>query len=45
MTIKEGEVLLVLEKEDKNGCKDWWLVQNSNGFKGYVPSNYVYLLE
>jgi hypothetical protein len=34
-----------VEKKDKTGCTEWWLVQNSNGVKGYVPSNYILLLE
>lgn len=36
LTIKEGEHLLVLEKDD-----EWWKCRNAEGVEGVVPASYV----
>ena len=40
----EGEIYRVIDRFDKKGNPDWWLVE-INSERGYVPSNYVKLLD
>nr|CAD7204455.1 unnamed protein product [Timema douglasi] len=41
LTVKAGQVVKVLHKEDFEGNPEWWLVENHVGSKGYVPANYL----
>ena len=52
LTVKEGELLKILQKHDDNKNEEWWLLArekrmllNSNEIRGYVPSNYVELIK
>ena len=40
LTIEEGQVVVVLQKQDLTGNEEWWLVE-ADGRKGYVPSSYL----
>ena len=43
--LREGEKYLVLEKCDKKNNSEWWLVEyDKTQSRGYVPKNYVKLL-
>ena len=42
--LKEHEIYKVIEKTDKKGDPEWWLVEYEQK-TGYVPKNYVKLLE
>lgn len=44
MDLIDGDIYQVLEKHDKKGNPDWWLVE-SNKSIGYVPRTYVKLLD
>lgn len=44
MDLVDGDIYQVLEKQDKKGNSDWWLVE-SNKNVGYVPRTYVKLLD
>lgn len=39
----KSQVYRVIEKADKNGNPDWWLVESTivSGMKGYAPRNYA----
>ncbi|WWC91237.1 uncharacterized protein L201_006179 [Kwoniella dendrophila CBS 6074] len=39
LTVKEGETLTILDKEND----EWWLVKNSSGKEGVVPAAYLQL--
>ena len=41
----EGKIYKLREKCDKKGDSSWWLVESSDDKIGYVPSNYVKLLD
>lgn len=41
ISFQEGEILTDIQKLDP----DWWMVTNSKGQQGLVPSNYLQLLE
>ncbi|KHN84364.1 Dynamin-binding protein [Toxocara canis] len=41
LSIKEGEKLCVVQKNDDEGNSAWWLVENEAGLIGYVPANYL----
>ena len=43
--MREGDVYKVLEKCDKKNDPEWWLVENDQKISGYVPKNYVKLLD
>ena len=52
LTVKEGELLKILQKHDDNKNEEWWLLErenrmllNTNEIRGYVPSNYVELIK
>lgn len=38
LTVKEGEKLTVLDKEESD---DWWKCRNSKGKEGVVPASYL----
>ena len=40
LSIDEGQLVIVLQKQDLTGNDEWWLVE-VNGQKGYVPSSYL----
>ena len=40
LSLKEGQLVAVLQKRDLTGNDEWWLVE-ANGHKGYVPSSYL----
>jgi hypothetical protein len=44
LEMKAGEAFLLIEKSDKKGDTQWYLVENENGQRGYVPSSYVLVL-
>ena len=44
MGLKKDEIYKVIEKSDKKGDANWWLVEFDNK-KGYVPKNYLKLLD
>lgn len=41
LNVKMGEALKILLKEDAENNPEWWLAENSNGKKGFVPANFV----
>ena len=41
----DGEIYKVIEKCDKKNDPEWWLIENKNNFRGYVPRSYVKLLD
>lgn len=46
MPIKKNEILAILSKKDALGNNSqWWKVRNKNGQTGYIPSNYIEILE
>ncbi|XBW37701.1 hypothetical protein QEN19_003285 [Hanseniaspora menglaensis] len=46
LAIKKGEILAVISKKDAFGNKSqWWKVRNKIGESGYIPSNYIEILE
>ncbi len=45
LNLKDGEVYQVVEKQDKHGNSDWWMVKSTNASYGYVPRTHVKLLE
>lgn len=44
ISINDGDIVQVLEKHDKQGNSDWWLVESYKNI-GYVPKTYVKLLD
>ncbi len=40
LSVGAGQVLAVHMKEDLEGNKEWWLVEDEFGGVGYVPDNY-----
>ena len=40
LSLDEGQLVLVIQKQDLTGNDEWWLVE-CNGLKGYVPSSYL----
>ena len=41
LSLKIGQVVLVLQQQDTQGNPEWWLVEDRSGNKGYVPGNYL----
>ncbi|XP_014226266.1 dynamin-binding protein-like isoform X1 [Trichogramma pretiosum] len=41
LSITEGQALKVIKKHDHKNNDQWWLVEDRQGNKGYVPHNYV----
>jgi hypothetical protein len=41
LSIKSGQVVLVLKQQDIQGNLEWWFVEDRFGRKGYVPGNYL----
>jgi hypothetical protein len=41
LSVKTGQVVLVLQQHDVQGNSEWWLVEDRVGGKGYVPGNYL----
>lgn len=44
LSLDEGQLVIVLQKQDLTGNDEWWLVE-VNGQKGYVPSSYLTQVE
>lgn len=44
LSLDEGQLVVVLQKQDLTGNDEWWLVE-VNGQKGYVPSSYLTQVE
>lgn len=42
LPLKFGQVVLARQKCDLTGNKEWWLVEDRDGLKGYVPANYLF---
>ena len=40
----DGDIYQVLEKHDKQGNVDWWLVESNENI-GYVPRTYLKILD
>jgi hypothetical protein len=41
LSVKNGQIVLVLQQHDVQRNPEWWLVEDRSGGKGYVPSNYL----
>jgi hypothetical protein len=41
LSIKTGQIVLVLQQHDVQGNPEWWLVEDRFSGKGYVPGNYL----
>nr|CAB3239231.1 dynamin-binding protein-like [Phallusia mammillata] len=41
LSVKSGEILTLIVSRDLEGNEEWWLMSNSSGHQGYVPSNYM----
>lgn len=41
LSLKKGQVVLVLHKCDLNQNSEWWFVEDRHGNKGYVPRLYL----
>jgi len=41
LSVKYGQVVNVLQRQDLDGNKEWWYVENRHGAKGFVPANYL----
>ena len=41
LSITQGQIVTVIAFQDLMGNKEWFLVRDYNGNKGYVPHNYV----
>lgn len=41
ITLAQGQVVLVLLKQDTDGNNDWWFVEDRYGNQGYAPSGYL----
>ena len=44
LNLKDGDMYQVIEKQDKHGNSDWWMVKSANASYGYVPRSHVKLL-
>ena len=44
LSLDEGQIVVVLHKQDLTGNEEWWLVEG-HGQKGYVPSSYLTQVE
>jgi len=40
LSLDEGQLVVVIQKQDLTGNDEWWLVE-CDGRKGYVPSSYL----
>lgn len=45
LSVKEGEIVDLIEESDMDGNREWWLVSNSEGKQGYVPANYMSIVQ
>ena len=45
LTVREGELVELVEEHDMDGNSEWWLVANADGKQGYVPANYMSKIE
>eukprot|EP01137_Pigoraptor_chileana_P020459 Opistho-2@82860 len=45
VSVAEGEVCKLLKEEDEYGNKEWWMVENTAGEQGFVPANYMEMME
>ena len=41
LSLRKGQVVLVLHKCDLNQNSEWWFVEDRHGNKGYVPALYL----
>nr|XP_039264334.1 dynamin-binding protein-like isoform X2 [Styela clava] len=41
LTVHTGDIVKLIVAHDTDGNPEWWLVSNSDGKQGYVPSNYL----
>lgn len=41
LSVKSGQIVLVLQQQDIQGNPEWWFVEDRFGEKGYVPGNYL----
>ena len=41
ISLMDGELVTVLEKQDEAGNNEWWLVENDAGLRGYAPAAYL----
>ena len=45
MSVKEGDVVEVLQFEDETGQEGWWMVRCADGKQGLMPDNFVELIQ
>jgi len=45
LSVREGEVVDLVEQHDMDGNVEWWLMANAEGKQGYVPANYMSKIE
>ena len=45
MSVKEGDIVEVLQFEDETEQEGWWMVKCANGKQGLVPDNFVELIQ
>ena len=43
VSIREGDIVEVLQFDDETGQAGWWMVKCVNGKQGLVPDNFVEL--
>lgn len=41
LTVRAGDILTLIVPRDLEGNEEWWLMSNTSGQQGYVPSNYM----
>ena len=44
ISVKEGDIVEVLQFEDETEQEGWWMVKCANGRQGLVPDNFVELI-
>ena len=45
LSVREGEIVDLVDSHDMDGNTEWWLVANAEGKQGYVPANYMSKIE
>jgi hypothetical protein len=46
INLRKDKIYKIIEKKDKKGDEQWWFVESQEtGDKGYIPSNYVKIVE